>query len=152
MYTILTPKCSIGSSANFLSTMLTGNGVPNDVISNFNSLSIICLGPVLNVSSYGPKPEYPNVLTSHLTVRSLPTSTQVAHSLRSRFSYHHRILPQHPRWHRLLRPVLQSLPDLALRLVWFFRSQLCRQRLGLTHLLVVGGDSVCHRWILGTVH
>lgn len=41
---------SIGSSANFLSTMLTGNGVPNDVISNFNSLSIILLGPVLNVS------------------------------------------------------------------------------------------------------
>jgi len=29
--------------------MLTGNGVPNDVIGNFNSLSIICLGPVLNV-------------------------------------------------------------------------------------------------------
>jgi hypothetical protein len=31
--------------------MLTGNGVPNDVISNFNSLSIIVLGPCLNVSS-----------------------------------------------------------------------------------------------------
>lgn len=30
--------------------MLTGNGVPNDVIGNFNSLSIIVLGPVLNVS------------------------------------------------------------------------------------------------------
>ena len=30
--------------------MLTGNGVPNDVISNFNSLSIIVLGPCLNVS------------------------------------------------------------------------------------------------------
>lgn len=29
--------------------MLTGNGVPNDVISNFNSLSIILLGPCLNV-------------------------------------------------------------------------------------------------------
>lgn len=40
----------IGSSANFLTTMLTGNGVPNDVISNFNSLSIILLGPCLNVS------------------------------------------------------------------------------------------------------
>ena len=42
---------SIGSSANFLSTMLIGNGVPNDVIGNFNSLSIIVLGPVLNVSA-----------------------------------------------------------------------------------------------------
>ncbi|KAL3953106.1 hypothetical protein ACCO45_013049 [Purpureocillium lilacinum] len=41
----------IGSSANFLSTMLIGNGVPNDVIGNFNSLSIIVLGPVLNVSA-----------------------------------------------------------------------------------------------------
>lgn len=30
--------------------MLTGNGVPNDVIGNFNSLSIIVLGPILNVS------------------------------------------------------------------------------------------------------
>ena len=32
--------------------MLTGNGVPNDVISNFNSLSIIVLGPVLNYGLY----------------------------------------------------------------------------------------------------
>ena len=43
-------RLRIGSSANFLTTMLTGNGVPNDVISNFNSLSIIVLGPCLNVS------------------------------------------------------------------------------------------------------
>ncbi|OAQ75369.1 oligopeptide transporter [Purpureocillium lilacinum] len=42
----------IGSSANFLSTMLIGNGVPNDVIGNFNSLSIIVLGPVLNYGLY----------------------------------------------------------------------------------------------------
>ncbi|KAK4494400.1 hypothetical protein PRZ48_014698 [Zasmidium cellare] len=42
----------IGSSANFLSTMLTSNGVPNDVIGNFNSLSIICLGPILNYALY----------------------------------------------------------------------------------------------------
>ncbi|KAL6817676.1 hypothetical protein V8C40DRAFT_253540 [Trichoderma camerunense] len=42
----------IGSSANFLGTMLTGNGVPNDVIGNFNSLSIIVLGPVLNYGLY----------------------------------------------------------------------------------------------------
>ncbi|KAL7894086.1 hypothetical protein HDV63DRAFT_389642 [Trichoderma sp. SZMC 28014] len=42
----------IGSSANFLSTMLTGNGVPNDVIGNFNSLSIIVLGPILNYGLY----------------------------------------------------------------------------------------------------
>lgn len=33
--------------------MLTGNGVPNDVIGNFNSLSIILLGPLLNVSYLG---------------------------------------------------------------------------------------------------
>ncbi|EHK20220.1 uncharacterized protein TRIVIDRAFT_90008 [Trichoderma virens Gv29-8] len=42
----------IGSSANFLGTMLTGNGVPNDVIGNFNSLSIILLGPILNYGLY----------------------------------------------------------------------------------------------------
>lgn len=29
--------------------MLTNNGVPNDVIGNFNTLSIIVLGPILNV-------------------------------------------------------------------------------------------------------
>ena len=50
MSTVLTKVCSIGSSANFMTTMLKGDGVPNDVIGNFNSLSIICLGPVLNVS------------------------------------------------------------------------------------------------------
>jgi POT family len=48
----------IGSSANFLSNMLTGNGVPNDVISNFNSLSIILLGPILNVSASLPSCTY----------------------------------------------------------------------------------------------
>lgn len=42
----------LGSSANFLSTMLTSNGVPNDVIGNFNSLSIILIGPVLNYGLY----------------------------------------------------------------------------------------------------
>lgn len=42
----------IGNSANYLSTMLTGNGVPNDVIANFNSLSIILLNPVLNFGLY----------------------------------------------------------------------------------------------------
>lgn len=44
----------LGSSANFLSTMLTSNGVPNDVIGNFNSLSIILVGPILNVSVSTP--------------------------------------------------------------------------------------------------
>ncbi|GAB0133379.1 hypothetical protein EsDP_00001790 [Epichloe bromicola] len=42
----------IGSSANFLSTMLTSDGVPNDVVGNFNCLSIIVLGPVLNYVLY----------------------------------------------------------------------------------------------------
>ncbi|KAG8414689.1 peptide transporter ptr2 [Metarhizium acridum] len=42
----------LGNSANYLGTMLTGNGVPNDVIGNFNSLSIILLGPVLNYGVY----------------------------------------------------------------------------------------------------
>jgi dipeptide/tripeptide permease len=32
--------------------MLKGNGVPNDVISNFNSLSIIVMGPCLNYGLY----------------------------------------------------------------------------------------------------
>jgi len=42
----------LGGSANALSTMLTTNGVPNDVIGNFNSLSIICMAPVLNYGLY----------------------------------------------------------------------------------------------------
>ena len=42
----------LGGSANALSTMLTTNGVPNDVISNFNSLSIILFAPILNYGLY----------------------------------------------------------------------------------------------------
>ncbi|KAI1433955.1 major facilitator superfamily transporter peptide [Xylaria sp. CBS 124048] len=42
----------IGSAASFLSTALRTNGVPNDVISNFNSLSIIAFAPILNYGLY----------------------------------------------------------------------------------------------------
>lgn len=42
----------LGSAANFLSTMLKTDGVPNDVISNFNSLSIIVFAPILNYGLY----------------------------------------------------------------------------------------------------
>jgi hypothetical protein len=42
----------IGSAAAFLSTMLTTNGVPNDVINNFNTLSIIVCAPLLNYGLY----------------------------------------------------------------------------------------------------
>ncbi|KAK3684149.1 general substrate transporter [Podospora appendiculata] len=42
----------IGGAASFLSTMLETNGVPNDVISNFNSLSIIAAAPILNYLFY----------------------------------------------------------------------------------------------------
>ncbi|KAK3387889.1 major facilitator superfamily domain-containing protein [Podospora didyma] len=42
----------LGGAANFLSTMLETNGVPNDVIGNFNSLSIIAMAPVLNYGLY----------------------------------------------------------------------------------------------------
>jgi len=42
----------LGQAANFLSTMLETNGVPNDVIGNFNSLSIIVMAPVLNYGLY----------------------------------------------------------------------------------------------------
>lgn len=42
----------LGSAASFLSTMLKTDGVPNDVISNFNSLSIIATAPVLNYGLY----------------------------------------------------------------------------------------------------
>jgi len=42
----------IGSAANYLSTMLTTNGVPNDVINNFNTLSIIVAAPLLNYLLY----------------------------------------------------------------------------------------------------
>ncbi|KAI2637525.1 major facilitator superfamily transporter peptide [Xylaria nigripes] len=42
----------IGSAASFLTTALKTNGVPNDVISNFNSLSIILCAPILNYGLY----------------------------------------------------------------------------------------------------
>jgi hypothetical protein len=42
----------IGESAGYLSTMLTTNGVPNDVIQNFNSLSIILAVPIFNYVIY----------------------------------------------------------------------------------------------------
>lgn len=42
----------LGNAASALSTMFTTNGVPNDVISNFNSLSIIVAAPILNYGLY----------------------------------------------------------------------------------------------------
>lgn len=42
----------LGQSASALSTMLQTKGVPNDVISNFNSLSIIVMAPILNYGLY----------------------------------------------------------------------------------------------------
>jgi dipeptide/tripeptide permease len=42
----------IGESAGYLSTMLTTNGVPNDVIQNFNTLSIIVMAPIFNYALY----------------------------------------------------------------------------------------------------
>ncbi|KAK1828322.1 general substrate transporter [Podospora conica] len=42
----------IGSSASFLTTMLKTDGVPNDVVQNFNCLCIILMAPVLNYGLY----------------------------------------------------------------------------------------------------
>jgi dipeptide/tripeptide permease len=42
----------LGESANAQSTMLKAQGVPNDVIGNFNSLIIIIMNPVLNYGLY----------------------------------------------------------------------------------------------------
>lgn len=42
----------LGGAANALSTMLRTDGVPNDVIGNFNSLSIILMAPILNYGLY----------------------------------------------------------------------------------------------------
>ncbi|KAF2848636.1 MFS general substrate transporter [Plenodomus tracheiphilus IPT5] len=42
----------IGGAAGYLSTMLTTNGVPNDVIQNFNTLSIIVAAPIFNYVVY----------------------------------------------------------------------------------------------------
>ena len=42
----------LGSAASGLSTMLLTNGVPNDVIQNFNTLSIIVCAPLLNYGLY----------------------------------------------------------------------------------------------------
>jgi dipeptide/tripeptide permease len=40
---------SLANSASYLSTMLKTDGAPNDVMNNFNSLSIIIFSPILNV-------------------------------------------------------------------------------------------------------
>ncbi|KAI1331067.1 MFS general substrate transporter [Xylariaceae sp. FL0255] len=42
----------IGAAANYLTTGMTTNGVPNDVISNVNSLAIIAFAPILNYGLY----------------------------------------------------------------------------------------------------
>ncbi|KAJ4288819.1 peptide transporter ptr2 [Collariella sp. IMI 366227] len=42
----------LGAAASFLTTMLRTDGVPNDVISNFNSISIIAFAPILNYGLY----------------------------------------------------------------------------------------------------
>ncbi|TLD18961.1 MFS general substrate transporter-21 [Venturia nashicola] len=42
----------LGEAANFLSTMLKGDGVPNDVMNNFNSLIIIISIPIMNYGVY----------------------------------------------------------------------------------------------------
>ncbi|KAH9876626.1 hypothetical protein J1614_003758 [Plenodomus biglobosus] len=42
----------IGSSAGYLSTMLTTNGVPNDVMQNFNTFSVIVTAPIFNYIIY----------------------------------------------------------------------------------------------------
>jgi dipeptide/tripeptide permease len=42
----------LGISADALSTMLVTDGQPNDLISNFNSLSIIIMAPLLNYVFY----------------------------------------------------------------------------------------------------
>lgn len=42
----------LGEAAGTMSTMLMTNGVPNDVIQNFNSLSIIIMNPVVNFGLY----------------------------------------------------------------------------------------------------
>ncbi|KAF2150195.1 MFS general substrate transporter [Myriangium duriaei CBS 260.36] len=42
----------IGNAANYLTTMTISNGVPNEVIGNFNSLSIIAVAPILNYGLY----------------------------------------------------------------------------------------------------
>ncbi|KAG9229308.1 peptide transporter [Amylocarpus encephaloides] len=42
----------LGNAANTMSSMLTTKGVPNDVIGNFNSLSIIVAAPILNYGLY----------------------------------------------------------------------------------------------------
>jgi dipeptide/tripeptide permease len=43
---------SLSSAADITNTMLTTNGVPNDLISNFNSLMIIIVAPLLNFGLY----------------------------------------------------------------------------------------------------
>jgi dipeptide/tripeptide permease len=42
----------LGIAADALSTMMVTNGVPNDLLYNFNSLSIIIMAPVLNYGLY----------------------------------------------------------------------------------------------------
>ncbi|KAJ9130966.1 Major facilitator superfamily transporter peptide [Pleurostoma richardsiae] len=42
----------IANAASYLSTMLTTNGAPNDVINNFNPFAIILFSPILNFGLY----------------------------------------------------------------------------------------------------
>jgi hypothetical protein len=131
--------------------MLTGNGVPNDVISNFNSLSIIVLGPCLNVSLTSSLVEWGS-LTKYTTVRSVPCIAQGTYPLWPRRSHHHWILHQHLGWRRIHNPLLESLPDQPMWQVRKHRSSLRGQWLGIAYLAVVGRHSIRSRRIFRTIH
>jgi hypothetical protein len=42
----------MGSAANYLSTILTSNGVPDNVINNFNTLGIMLVAPIMTYLLY----------------------------------------------------------------------------------------------------
>lgn len=139
--------------------MLTGNGVPNDVIGNFNSLSIILLGPLLNVScsdrptsTSQSQVEIGQVLTQSAPVRRLPPLAQGQNPLRPCCSHLYRVFPQHSGGHWLRCAHVQGISDIPLRLVWLFRSLLRGQWSSLAHFIVVGGHSVRIGWILGALY
>lgn len=65
----------IASSQSFQSTMLTSNGVPNDLLTNMNSLAIIIVGPCLN---YGLYPLLRNMKIHYGPVARMTTGFMIA--------------------------------------------------------------------------
>lgn len=110
--------------------MLTSDGVPNDVIGNFNCISIIVMGPILNVGCSTSmicvcyhllSLVFPLSLLDHpsrsmqtlwltveicLLVFGVPDAVQSQSKVRPRRAHYNRLLHQHALWHCVYHPLL----------------------------------------------